>query len=113
MRESYRVRADRGSRPRYSSSMRKLGLSIGLLCAVLFAPLALLAQQAATTPVIIRVSDQGGAAIAHAGIRLVPSPDLPSQDPAPAKLETDEHGQLSISLKAGGYALFVSAQGFR
>ena len=98
--------ADSGPCPRYSSSMRKLNLSVGLLSGVLFA-LALQAQQAALTPVTIRVSDQTGAGIAHARIRLVPS-----QNQAQAKLETDDHGQLSINLKAGGYALFVSAQGF-
>ncbi|MGA2647242.1 MAG: hypothetical protein ABSF15_21240 [Candidatus Sulfotelmatobacter sp.] len=31
----------------------------------------------------------------------------------PPTLETDDRGQLSIKLKAGGYALFVSAQGFK
>jgi hypothetical protein len=88
--------------------MRNLNLRIGLLCAALFAPFALQAQQPRTAPVVIRVSDQTGAAIAHAQIRLVPSPD-----PAPPKLETDERGQLSVNLNGGAYALFVSAQGFR
>lgn len=88
--------------------MFKQNFSIGLVCAVWFAPLVLPAQQATTTPVTIRVSDQKGAGVAHAQIRLVPSPNK-----AAAKLETDDRGQLSINLKAGGYALFVSAQGFK
>jgi len=78
------------------------------MISALFAPIALRAQQATTTPVIIRVSDQSGARVAHAQIRFVPAPG-----PAPQQLQTDDHGQLSINLKAGGYALFVSAQGFR
>lgn len=68
---------------------------------------ALLAQQSASLPVNIRVTDQSGAAIPRAQIRLVPPPET-----APAKLETDDHGQLSVSVKAGGYSLSVSAQGF-
>jgi hypothetical protein len=87
--------------------MWKLRLSISLFFAAVFAALALHAQQTATAPVTIRVTDPSGAGIAHAQIRLVPNPE-----PAPPRLETDDHGQLSIDLKAGGYALFVSAQGF-
>ncbi|MGA2376472.1 MAG: carboxypeptidase regulatory-like domain-containing protein [Candidatus Sulfotelmatobacter sp.] len=88
--------------------MCKLNLSIGMLCVVLSASLALRAQQAATAPVIIRVSDQSGARVEHAQIRFVPAPD-----PAARRLETDAQGQLSVNLKAGRYALFVFAQGFR
>lgn len=88
--------------------MLKQDLSIALLCAALFAPCALPAQQSAATPVSIRVSDQTGAGIAHAELRLVPTPDQ-----APAKLETGDQGRLSINLQPGGYALFVSAQGFK
>ncbi len=87
--------------------MRKPVSIVSVLCVVVFAPCVLLAQQAATTPVTIRVSDQTGASIAHAQIRIVPAPD-----PAPPKFETDEHGQLLVNLKAGGYALSASAQGF-
>jgi hypothetical protein len=86
--------------------MRKRNLTIALFCAVAFIPF-LPAQQPATTPVTIRVTDPSGAPIPHAQIRLMPAPE-----PAPAKLETDDHGQLSVNLKAGAYALFVSAQGF-
>jgi hypothetical protein len=99
--------ADSGELPRYASTMRKLVSVVGVLWVVLFIPLALSAQQAATTPVVIRVTDPSGAVVPHAQIRLVPAPE-----PAPLRLETDDHGQLSIDLKAGGYALFVSSQGF-
>jgi len=88
--------------------MRKSILSIALFCAVVFASVGLCAQQAATTPVTIRVSDQTGAVIAHAQIKLAPSPEQ-----SLAKLETDDHGRLVLNLKAGGYALSVSAQGFK
>jgi hypothetical protein len=98
---------DSGQLPRYASTMRKLNFAVILLCAVVFAPCALSAQQAATTPVVIRVTDPSGAVVPRAQIRFVPAPD-----PAPLKLETDDRGQLSIDLKAGGYALFVSSQGF-
>ena len=71
-------------------------------------PSAHCAQQATTSPVSIRVIDETGAVIPHAAIRVVPSPD-----PAPAKMETDQTGQLALNLKAGGYALFVKAPGFK
>ncbi len=80
--------------------MRKQNLSLALLWAAWFAPFAF--------PVTIRVTDPTGAGVAHAQIRFVPSPDK-----APAKLKTDGQGQVSINLKAGSYALFVSAQGFK
>jgi hypothetical protein len=88
--------------------MRKLNFAVAVFCAAVFAPFALSAQQSATAPVTVHVTDQTGATIPHAQIRLVPAPE-----PAPARLETDDHGELPVNLKAGGYALFVSAQGFR
>jgi hypothetical protein len=88
--------------------MRKLNFAVAVLCAAVFAPFALSAQQSATAPVTVHVTDQTGATIPHAQIRLVPAPE-----PAPARLETDDHGELPVNLKAGGYALFVSSQGFR
>jgi hypothetical protein len=86
---------------------------IGLLSVLLItAPFALLAQTAvqtsATTPVVIRVTDPTGVSVPHARIRLVPSPEN-----APAKLETDDKGQLSIELAPGPYALFISAGSFK
>ena len=90
------------------SIMRKQSVSVGLICIALFAPLVLPAQQSASTSLTVRVSDQTGAGVAHAQIRLLPTPDK-----APAKLETDDQGRFSISLKPGGYALLVSAQGFK
>src|SRR5271169_5507822 len=82
------------------------------LCAPLFLgffdPAAIAAPQATTSPVSIRVTDASGASISHAAIRVVPS-----HDPAPAKMETDEAGQLSLNLSTGSYALFVEARGFK
>lgn len=90
-----------------------LGLGVALM-----APVALRAQQAATASaqpasaataaVDILVNDPTGAGVAHAGVRIVPSPD-----DAGKKLETDEKGRLELKLKAGSYALFVSEAGFK
>ena len=89
---------------------RSLVLVCAALCAPLFlglfAPAAMAAPQAATSPVTIRVIDASGASIPHAAIHVVPSPD-------PAKMETDEAGQLSLNLSTGSYALFVSAPRFK
>jgi hypothetical protein len=87
-----------------------------LVCAALFAALfvalfvpgVLSARQAASSPVNIRVTDPSGGGVPHSIIRIVPSPD-----PEPAKMETDEKGQLALNLRPGGYALFVSASGFK
>ena len=78
--------------------MHKRSLRAACLCVLLCVP-ALLAQQSASLPVNIRVTDQSGAAIPRAQIRLVPPPET-----APAKLETDDHGQLSVSVKAAAIA---------
>jgi hypothetical protein len=88
--------------------MRKLDLSVCLFCAVAFAPCVLPAQQGTTTNVTIRVTDAIGAVIPHAQIRFVPPPD-----PVPPNLETDDHGERGVDLRAGSYALSVSARGFR
>lgn len=90
--------------------------NFALVCAALCAPIflglfdsaAMAAPQAATSPVSILVIDANGGRIPHASIRVVPSPD-----PAPSKMETDEVGQLSLNLSTGRYALFVEARGFR
>ena len=67
-----------------------------------------LAPQGTAPLVTFDVRDPGGQAVLGARIRLVPSPD-----PEPAKSETDTSGRLAVHLKPGGYALFVTAQGFR
>jgi len=66
------------------------------------------AQQSPTTRVIVRVSDPTGALVAHSHIRVIPAPD-----PTPAKMETDDKGQLALSIAPGGHALFVSTPGFK
>jgi hypothetical protein len=66
------------------------------------------AQTGATAPVIIKVSDQSGAGIAGARVRVVPAPDA-----APAATETDKNGELPLNLKVGGHGIFVCAQGFK
>lgn len=89
------------------------GMRPRLICLVLFAIAAIGAapvwsQQAATRTVTIRVSDQTGAGIKGAKVRCVPAPDS-----APAKMETDTQGNLSLGLKPGNYTLSVAAQGFK
>jgi len=88
--------------------MRSPIVGIGLLVVALLVYSPLPAQQATSRSVAITVNDQTGAGIAHAQIHLVPAPDTPT-----AKMETDAHGHLSLNLKPGTYALFVSAQGFK
>ena len=78
-----------------------------LLCLSVFSFNSLSAQQAATTPVTLTVTDPTGAGIPHLQIRVVPAPD-----PAP-KMETDAKGKLSLDLKPGGYALFARFSGFK
>lgn len=80
--------------------MRAKTLTV-LICLLVFGFNSLSAQQAATTPVTLTVTDATGARIPHLQIRVVPTPD-----PAP-KMETDEKGKLSLDLKPGGYALFA------
>jgi hypothetical protein len=74
----------------------------------LLLPLALSAQQPATTHVRIEVTEPAGAAVAHVPIHIVPPPDSP-----PPKMETDDKGQLSLNLAPGGYALFIDFPGFK
>jgi hypothetical protein len=66
------------------------------------------AQEPATRAVTIRVSDQTGARVTAAQVRCVPAPDS-----APAKMETDSQGNLSLDLRPGSYRVTVSAQGFK
>lgn len=93
----------------YAFAMRAQSVRLSLPAIALLALSPVWAQQAATTkPVTITVSDPTGAGMTHAKMRLVPIPDS-----APAKLETDDHGQLSLNLQPGSYSVFVSAQGFK
>jgi hypothetical protein len=82
--------------------------NLAVLAVALLVHAPLLAQQAMSRPVTITVHDQAGSGIAHAQINLLPAPD-----PPPAKMETDAQGQLSLRLKPGTYAVFVSASGFK
>ena len=86
--------------------MRAKTLTV-LICVLVFGFNSLSAQQAATTPVTLIVTDPTGARVPHLQIRVVPTPD-----PAP-KRETDEKGELSLDLKPGGYALFARLSGFK
>jgi hypothetical protein len=100
--------ADTFPLPRYDSAMRNKLFSIGLLVIALLLPFALRGQQTITRSVMISVSDQTGAGVAHAPVRIVPGPDGNF-----AKLETDDKGHLALNLRAGSYAVFVSALGFK
>ena len=100
--------ADSNWLPGYPATMHLRYVKLKLLIMAVCVAFPLWAQQAVTRQVTIAVSDASGGAIPRARIRLVPSPD-----PAPAKSETDEKGQLTLNLKSGEYAIFVSAQGFK
>jgi hypothetical protein len=78
-----------------------------VFCAVLCALPALQAQQAATVPVTIIVTDPSAAWIPHAQVRIVPSFD------AASKTETDEKGRVAVRLRPGDYALAIESQGFK
>lgn len=88
--------------------MRYKSIGIGLFAIVLLAPFALRSQQVITRSVTISVTDQTGAGIGHAKVRIVPGPEVSA-----ASLVTDDKGNLSLKLKAGSYAAFISSQGFK
>jgi hypothetical protein len=99
---------------RYAGSMkakktREVSIYIALCTALIvaFLPSVNGAQSATTLHVIVQVTDATGTRLPRVAIRLVPSPD-----PAPSKMETDERGQLAVDLKPGGYGLFVNFRGF-
>lgn len=64
-------------------------------------------QQNVTFPVTINVSDPTGAPIPNARLELSPLPST-----AETMMRADEKGQLSLSLKPGGYCASLSSQGF-
>lgn len=99
------VQADSHSMLRYALTMRAKNLSLVAGLLLIFSTLA--AQQAATTPVVIRVTDPSGAGVLHIPVRVIPSSD------AATKMETDGKGQLALDLKPGGYAVFARAAGFK
>jgi hypothetical protein len=93
--------------PRYPSGMRKRKLLIAVFCAALCVSAARAAQQAADKHVVIRVTDQTGSAIPNAKVQVDPP-----RNPVPAKMETDEKGELALEMKPGSYAVVVTCAGF-
>lgn len=96
--------------PRYTCGVffrRQNSVPLLLITSIAFC-MFLHAQTPATVQVVIKVTDQTGAPIPKAHIRLVPPPDRP-----PAAMETGQTGELTLQLKPGGRALFTSAQGFK
>ena len=91
----------------FSATLRPRAIIV--IAALLLLPAMLRARQSSASPatVDILVKDPSGAGISHAHVRVVPFPENP-----PAKMETDENGHLLLTLMAGTYAVFVSAQGF-
>jgi hypothetical protein len=79
-----------------------------MLGVTLLAGITVWGQSVAARRVTIQVRDQSGAPVAHAQIKLAPAPDA-----APAKMETDDKGSVSLNLKAGSYAVVVTEQGFK
>ncbi len=92
---------------RYALAMRTKRWALAILC-VCFNPLTnAFAQQPATLPVVITVSDPTGARVRNANVRLVPAPK------DSANLQTNEAGSLWLNLQPGGYAVFVLTPGFK
>lgn len=84
-------------------------LAIGVWIVIAwFSPLAQAAPQQSPRGVTIQVLDPSGTPIPHAQIRITPVPD-----PLPAKMETNDRGELSLNLKPALYKLSVSASGFK
>jgi hypothetical protein len=89
----------------FSMCAKRLSYLVIALTVLLSCDLA--AQRTVPVPVTILVTDPSGSGVPHAQLRVVPAPDSAS------KLETDEHGQLTLDLKPGGYAIFVRTAGFK
>jgi len=81
---------------------------VALFLVLLIVPFHLGAQESAKATISIRVTDPSGTGVPHVTLRLDPPPL-----PTPAKMETDDKGQLELALDLGGYALFASAPGFK
>jgi hypothetical protein len=94
--------------PRYSSVMQLQIPTFAAACVAWLVITALPAQEARAARVTIHVTDQTGAAIANAGIRLIPSPASRK-----TKLTTDDNGQVALELKPGGYGLFIEEPSFK
>jgi len=57
--------------------------------------------------VVIQVADPSGARVPGALVRVAPMPEK-----APETMQTDNKGELRLELKAGGYGVYVTLQGF-
>ncbi len=99
--------ADTNQPLRYALLMRATRLSCLAFAITLLLSSAITAQQTSAVPVTIRVTDPSGTGVPHAQLRVIPAPD------SAANLETDEHGQLTLDLRPGGYAIFVRMPGFK
>jgi peptidase M28-like protein/carboxypeptidase family protein len=86
-----------------SSSLLPAFLLLILICPTLSAQ-----QTTSTASVTIVVTDQEGAAVPHALIKLFPSPSTISKD-----LETGNDGKFSLNMAPGNYELSVTNAGFR
>ena len=108
-------RADVEAVPRYACAMKSQKNRYALSCATLFTllivalliPRMLGAQDLATAHVNIQVTDATGSGLPRVMIHLDPSPE-----PKAPSMETDAKGLLALSLKPGGYELFVNFPGF-
>ena len=57
--------------------------------------------------VVIQVVDASGAVVPGAQVRVAPMPEK-----APETMQTNNKGELRLELKAGGYGVYVTSQGF-
>jgi hypothetical protein len=86
----------------YLKSLVCMALLLAMRSEHLFA-----AQESAPVPITFWVTDQSGAAIPHAQMKLIIMPAN-----VPSELETNDNGKLSLSLESGFYRVSVNSLGF-
>ena len=83
-------------------------VTAALACALLLGTSRAQGQQPANLKsVVIRVTDQSGAAVPGAQVRAAPVPEK-----MPEKMWTDSKGEFALQLEPGGHALMVRLAGF-
>src|SRR5271154_3718944 len=88
--------------------MRTLKLRLALLAVALLFGISTDAQTPSVFPVTISVRDMSGAQVLGAAVHIIPETPSP-----PAKMETDQTGELHLLLPPRAYEISVTAQGFK
>jgi hypothetical protein len=82
-------------------------VAVLFVVAVLSVPARTVAQEPQLYAVTICVHDPSQAPIPNAHVRVIPAPDDVTHE-----TQTDSQGELSLRLRSGGHAVFVSGSGF-